>query len=101
MTDNSASELTVPGIPSSYGPQGNFNAAETARRGAISPTPAIFPSYSSIDVRSGLRPGDWTLNLFLNNVTDKRGVLNSDFNSNTTLLYIHPRTVGLNLMRIF
>lgn len=60
-----------------------------------------FPSYVRIDLRAGLRLDDWAVNLFINNIADRRGVLNINPNFSTAVSYIQPRTVGMSLSRDF
>lgn len=63
----------------------------------------ILPSYAQIDLRAGARINDWTLNLFVNNAADKRGMLSGGFGSIFPFAfnYIQPRTVGISLARRF
>jgi outer membrane receptor protein involved in Fe transport len=63
----------------------------------------VFPSYTRTDVHAGVKTGPWTLDLYLNNVTDERGVLGG---GNGTILptafqLIQPRTAGLSIARTF
>ena len=71
---------------------GNFLGTDLTR--------AEFPSYTKIDLHVGARFADWTANFFVNNVADKRGLIDKD----PTIDYyyvIQPRTVGVNLSRSF
>jgi outer membrane receptor protein involved in Fe transport len=60
----------------------------------------IFPAYARSDLRAGMRFADWTLNVFVNNVADRRGVL-TKANFPNSFFYIQPRTAGLALSRVF
>jgi outer membrane receptor protein involved in Fe transport len=60
-----------------------------------------FPSYSKADLRGGVRRGTWTVSLFVNNVTDERGVLNEDHYMPLRFTFIQPRTAGFSLSRSF
>jgi outer membrane receptor protein involved in Fe transport len=71
-----------------------------------------FPSYSLIDLRAGLNYGaDWHLNLFVRNVTDKRGVIFADNRNGTNFnlggdlvtfaTFLQPRTIGFSLAKEF
>jgi outer membrane receptor protein involved in Fe transport len=78
------------------------------RKGAFQPagTPReIFPSYAQLDLRAGLRVADWDAALYVNNVTDTRGVLRSGSDSTFgfpyMINYIQPRTFGVSLARSF
>jgi iron complex outermembrane receptor protein len=61
-----------------------------------------FPAYWRTDLRAGVTDHSWTANLFVNNVGDNRGQVGG-FNENTPpyLIYITPRTVGVNLTKLF
>ncbi len=58
-----------------------------------------YPDYTQWDLRAGVRFDSWTINAFVNNVTDTRGILRQGLDSarSTFLTYIQPRTVGVNL----
>jgi outer membrane receptor protein involved in Fe transport len=62
-----------------------------------------FPAYARTDLRAGLKYESWMANLFVTNLTDKRGVLNggvADFPP-YAFQYIQPRTVGLSVVKTF
>jgi outer membrane receptor protein involved in Fe transport len=61
------------------------------------------PSYVQIGFRTGLTYDSWDLNAFVNNVTDRRGVLRGgDDGLGATLVnYIQPRTIGISVARTF
>jgi len=70
--------------------------------------PRIFyPSYTQLNLRTGARYDSLLINLYVNNVTDKRGIigiapsysLGNSEGYNATV--IQPRTVGLNVSRAF
>jgi iron complex outermembrane recepter protein len=61
----------------------------------------VYPSYVQVDLRAGVRYDSWTLNVFLNNVADKRGILTGDPAIATTVYYIQPRTAGLSVSKTF
>jgi outer membrane receptor protein involved in Fe transport len=62
-----------------------------------------FPSYSKVDLRGGVRNGSWDANLFVTNLTDKRGVLYGGLGAfpPTAFLYIQPRTYGVSVAKAF
>lgn len=77
------------------------------RKGEFVYTPAeaslrqTYPSYTQFDVNAGLEFGSWDVKLFVQNVTNKRGVIGGGFNNQTSFNqnwfnYAQPRTVGLN-----
>jgi iron complex outermembrane receptor protein len=93
--------------------RGFVGAAETyvGKRlgGFLSGPPSVtprqeYPAYAKTDLRAGARQGSWTLNLFANNVTNKRGILSGGINNapNSNAFYIiQPRTVGLSATKTF
>jgi len=65
-----------------------------------------YPGYGQVDFRIGARDDAWSLNLFLNNATNKRGIVGGGFSSiepgaNANVVYIQPRTIGLAAARKF
>jgi iron complex outermembrane recepter protein len=64
------------------------------------PPRPYLPSYARTDLHAGVRYKDWSFQLFGNNVTDKRGVLNND-QPIYGISLIQPRTIGLSLSRTF
>jgi len=69
------------------------------------PTRAEFPGYAQFDFLGGVKWDDWTVNLFVNNLADKRGVLyggpGSQGSPPFAYFYIQPRTAGLSLTKNF
>ncbi|MFT4025772.1 MAG: TonB-dependent receptor [Novosphingobium sp.] len=65
----------------------------------------LIPSYTTFDLRGGLvYDEDWSLSLYVRNVTDTRGITIADNRNGTavpTALYIVPRTFGVTLARNF
>jgi iron complex outermembrane recepter protein len=72
---------------------GNFTA----------PPPAVpprqdYPGYARADLRLGAKFASWTADVYVNNLTDKRGILFGGFGTvpnPAAFTYIQPRTVGL------
>lgn len=62
-----------------------------------------FPSYTKIDFRAGVRMGEWSADLFLNNLTDRRGLLQGGLGQTdpTSFYYIQPRTYGFSVAKSF
>jgi iron complex outermembrane receptor protein len=63
-----------------------------------------FPAYTQVDLRAGVRHDSWTVNAFITNVADKRGVLTGGLGTSPNPLafnYIQPRTAGLALSKTF
>jgi iron complex outermembrane recepter protein len=64
----------------------------------------VFPGYANTQLHLGARHDSWAVNMFANNVADRRGITsgNSSFaESPFYLVYIQPRTVGLSVSRSF
>jgi len=59
----------------------------------------IFPAYASLDLRAGVKYESWMANLYVNNVTDRRGLTNGGLGyfPPNAFIYIQPRTYGLNV----
>jgi iron complex outermembrane recepter protein len=67
---------------------------------------AQFPDYTKIDLRTGVRFESWLLNLYVNNVGDKRGIAGAQqaYAVGSGYYYgtiIQPRTVGMSIVRNF
>jgi outer membrane receptor protein involved in Fe transport len=61
------------------------------------------PAYARTDVRAALKYQSWTFNVFVNNVTDRRGVLTGGLGTSIpfAFYYIQPRTAGVSLSKSF
>lgn len=72
----------------------------TFQRTAVRET---FPSYTQWDLRGGARYDSWTINAFVNNLTNKRGILRSGIDAirPTYFTYIEPRTFGFSVTKTF
>ena len=69
---------------------------------ADAPLRASYPGYVQFDIHSGLDFDSWNLNVFVQNLTNKHGVIGGGFYNQSTFNanwfnYAQPRTVGLNL----
>lgn len=76
--------------------QGNFQPVDVTRE--------TFPSYTLLNLHAGFRYDTWALNVFVNNVADKRGVLRGGLDAvifPNYFTYIQPRTIGLSLAKDF
>ena len=62
-----------------------------------------YPSYTQIDVRVGAAVDSLTFTAFVNNLTDKRGLLVGDVSNFVPFAYNYtqPRTFGLTLTKTF
>ena len=67
------------------------------------------PGYAELDLRTGVRQNNWTINLFVDNVSDRRGLVGAGGISTVSqtqsdpfyVTYIRPRTVGLSVSKAF
>jgi outer membrane receptor protein involved in Fe transport len=62
-----------------------------------------YPGYVRADIRGGLNYGQWTGNLYVNNLADRRGVTGGGLGTTPVFAfdYIQPRTVGVSLIARF
>jgi iron complex outermembrane receptor protein len=76
-----------------------------SREGVFTAAPPrqTFPGYAKTDLRGGVKYESWEINLFANNVADKRGVLNGGFGTFIPYAYqyIQPRTIGIAIVDKF
>ena len=85
------------------GERPNVFIANTATTGFYAP----MPSYQTLDLRAGATHQDWTMQIFLRNVTDERGVTTTVANTgnakalDAAIGIIQPRTVGVSLAKTF
>ena len=61
------------------------------------------PAYAKVDLQSGVTFDSWNVNIFANNVLDRRGLLGGGLATYPpyAFTYIQPRTVGLNVVKKF
>ena len=75
------------------------------RMGLIQGTRArqTFPSYTLVDAHATLSYRTWSFNAFVNNLSDRRGVLRAgaDAYRPTYFNYVQPRTIGITLTKSF
>ncbi len=74
----------------------------TSQPPAIPPRQDL-PSYAKVDLRAGAKVDSWSINLFLNNAFDRRGVVTGGLGNVPpfSLVYIQPRTAGFSVSRAF
>ena len=63
----------------------------------------VSPAYAKTDLRAGAKYDSWTANFYINNATDRRGLISGDDQdafANIRYL-IQPRTIGLSLAKAF
>ena len=62
-----------------------------------------FPGYAQLDAQVGSRFDSWTVSVFLNNATDRRGLIGGDAGNFVPFAYNYtqPRTVGLSVLKTF
>jgi iron complex outermembrane receptor protein len=61
------------------------------------------PAYEMTDLRAGINYGTWTTNIYVNNLTNERGLINGGLGYILpyALMYTTPRTVGLSVRKTF
>jgi outer membrane receptor protein involved in Fe transport len=59
------------------------------------------PAYAKTDLLAGVRYDSWTANVFVNNLTDRRGLLSGGVGTTfpTSFNIIQPRTIGLSVAK--
>jgi outer membrane receptor protein involved in Fe transport len=64
---------------------------------------ADYPAYTKVDLRAGVTSKAWSVNLYANNVANRRGLLGGGAGTIPpfSYYYIQPRTVGLSLVKTF
>ncbi len=74
---------------------GNFSGSASAPRQNL-------PEYVRTDLHAAVEYHTWTYNFFANNVFDRRGLLDGPVDTSPpALIYIQPRTIGLNVAKTF
>jgi iron complex outermembrane receptor protein len=78
------------------GAYGNINGIYGTQR-------FVSPAYARTDVRAGAKYDSWAANLYINNATDRRGLISGDDqNAFANIRYIiQPRTIGLSIAKTF
>lgn len=76
------------------------------RSGIFQPTPAraYLPGYALAALHAGVNIGSWKVNVFVNNLFDRRGVVDNGLDSNTHVFgvwYVQPRTIGTSFRKEF
>jgi iron complex outermembrane receptor protein len=66
-------------------------------------TRTYLPPYAKTDLRSGVTDGPWKVNLYANNVTNRRGVISGGAGNDDpqSFYLIQPRTIGVSVARSF
>lgn len=67
------------------------------------PERQTLPSYTKADLRAGVQLDSWSGSLYVNNLTDERGLVagGAGYVPPYGFLYIRPRTVGLSITKSF
>lgn len=71
------------------------------RAGGLALAPILYPSYVQADLSAGLGYKAVRLDVYVNNVTDKRASLSGDPVTSTLIVYSRPRTVGMTITANF
>jgi iron complex outermembrane receptor protein len=67
------------------------------------PTRQVYPAYAKTDLHAGLRHDTWMVNVYADNITDRRTPLQGGLDGPNTyanshsFIYLQPRTVGLSV----
>lgn len=77
-------------------------SSRNAYYSASSPAQVVLPGYTLFDLRAGLRRGDYSLSVYVQNLTNKRALLLADTSNinpitqaGTNVVIARPRTIGL------
>jgi outer membrane receptor protein involved in Fe transport len=89
-----------------FGGAVNYVGSRPAEFVSNSTAPRLeFPSYAAVNLRTGARYDSWLVNLYVNNVGDKRGIVSitqaNGENGGYYTTIIQPRTVGLGILKTF
>jgi len=70
---------------------------------AATPARQDLPAYARTDLRGGLKRDTWSLNVFVTNLTDRRGLVTGGLGSTNPIAYtyIQPRTGGISFTKTF
>jgi len=70
---------------------------------SVSPQRQDLPEYTKLDLHAGTTWNSWTANIYVNNVTDERGLISGGIGNQLpySFYYIQPRTVGLSVQKTF
>ncbi|MFB2558106.1 TonB-dependent receptor [Sphingobium sp. sgz301303] len=63
------------------------------------PVQAVYPDYTTVDLHAGLNRGPFSLSVYLNNLTDSKGVIGGGVNTflPKQIFYIQPRNAGFTI----
>jgi iron complex outermembrane recepter protein len=69
----------------------------------VTPQRQYLPAYTKLDLSAGTNYKAWTVNFYVNNVTDKRGLISGGLGNVIpySFYYIQPRTSGLSVSKSF
>jgi outer membrane receptor protein involved in Fe transport len=69
----------------------------------VAPPRQFLPAFAQTDLHAGARWTTWTVNVFANNLTNKRGLLSGGHGDVPPyqFTYIQPRTVGASVAKEF
>jgi len=69
----------------------------------VLPERQVLPAYTQTDLHSSLHSDQWTFELYVNNVTDRRGIVGGGIGTAVPSSFglIQPRTAGVSVARTF
>ncbi|HEX4973520.1 MAG TPA: TonB-dependent receptor [Steroidobacteraceae bacterium] len=105
FSGNLALDVQLPvasGVTSSIGLSASYVGKRTADFTGSAERQAL-PAYTQLDARAKAEFGDWSADVFVNNLTDKRGLLGGGIGGFPAYAfnYIQPRTLGVSVTRSF
>jgi iron complex outermembrane recepter protein len=70
---------------------------------SASPQRQDLPAYTKVDLHAGTTYDSWTVNFYINNVSDERGLISGGVGNAIpyAFYYIQPRTIGLSVSKEF
>jgi len=82
--------------------QGQMTFSDKSFSDIMAPNKAVQDSYSYFNMRTGISNDDMTLELYLDNVTDKRADISNTFVfDRARVAIIKPRTIGVRYKKNF
>jgi iron complex outermembrane recepter protein len=101
QTAHLSADWTVPAwgtVDAVLGVSATYVGGRTGRFQGENVERAEYSGYTTLELRAGLHQGNWTLDAFVNNLTDERGTMRggTDANFATLVTFIQPLTTGIN-----
>ena len=82
--------------------QAQITFSDSSFSDIMEPNKAEQDAYSFFNIRTGMSNDDWTAEVYLDNVTDKRGDISNTFVfDRSRVAVIKPRTLGIRYKKSF